>query len=123
MIFHLCLVIFRTAEDPRWSNADTFKSINNKVKFLMDRKAEEGAALLSIWFIVHRLTPLGTKSQAMQEFIAQTIKVSNPWKYFNDTLFCPQILVSSLSSFCACQKLKACCRLVHLSSTVTMHCY
>lgn len=59
----------------------------------MDRKAEESSALLSIWFIVHALTPLGTSSHTMREFIAQTVKASNPWKYFNSILVCQDILV------------------------------
>lgn len=59
----------------------------------MDRKADESSALLSIWFIVHALTPLGTSSHTMREFIAQTVKASNPWKYFNSTLVCQDILV------------------------------
>lgn len=59
----------------------------------MDRKADESSALLSIWFIVHALTPLGTSSHTMREFIAQTVKASNPWKYFNSTLVCQDIVV------------------------------
>lgn len=59
----------------------------------MDRKTDESSALLSIWFIVHALTPLGTSSHTMREFIAQTVKASNPWKYFNSTLVCQDILV------------------------------
>uniref|UniRef100_A0A1B6KHK2 Nucleoporin Nup188 N-terminal subdomain III domain-containing protein n=1 Tax=Graphocephala atropunctata TaxID=36148 RepID=A0A1B6KHK2_9HEMI len=79
-------------EDSRLCDKEVFTSINEKVKLLVDRKAEEGAALLSIWFIVHHLTPLGTQSQAMRELIAHTVRAANPWLYFSTTLTCPDIL-------------------------------
>lgn len=65
----------------------------------MDRKADESSALLSIWFIVHALTPLGTSSHTMREFIAQTVKASNPWKYFNSILVCQDILVCTFKIY------------------------
>lgn len=106
-------MVYSIPEDTRWSQdqKDIFVSINEKVKFLMDRKAEESSALLSIWFIVHALTPLGTSSHTMREFIAQTVKASNPWKYFNSTLICQDILVCIFkmyprNKFLKCQKEK-----------------
>lgn len=62
----------------------------------MDRKGEEGPALLSVWFIVHQLTPLGTSSSSMRELIAQTVRGANPWLYFNQTLTCLDIMVSAI---------------------------
>ncbi|KAG8298914.1 hypothetical protein J6590_002882 [Homalodisca vitripennis] len=85
-------------DDSRLCDKDLFTSVNEKVKLLVDRKAEEGAALLSVWFIVHHLTPLGTRSQAMRELIAHTVRAANPWPYFSSTLTCPDILDDKMIS-------------------------